>query len=105
MDTINELSDHDKRKRNMIVYNLPESKNNSDAFVGLCSSVYSCSFAIARSVRLGKKIPDKHKPLLLSLLKEKDKFKLLSPSYLLRHNESYKNVYVAPDRTKGMVGV
>ena len=83
MDIIDELSDHDKRKKNLIVYNLPESKSDRDAFADLCSSVYSCSFVITRSVRLGKKIPDKNRPLLLSLHKEEDKSEPLSRSYLL----------------------
>ena len=57
--------------------------------------MYSSSFSNTRSLRLGKKT-DKHRPLLLSLLKED----LLSRSYLLCPNESYKNVDIAPDRTK-----
>ena len=34
MDIIDEIADHDKRKRNIIVYNLPEpfGKSDSDAF-------------------------------------------------------------------------
>ena len=83
MDIIDELSDCDNIKRNITVYNLPESKSDSNAFADLCSSVYSCSFAIAISVQIGKKIPDKHIPLLLSLHKQEDKFELLSRSYFL----------------------
>ena len=72
IDIIDELSDRDKRKKNIIVCNLPESKSDNDAFADLCSSVYSYSFAIARSVRLGKKTPGKNRLLLLSLHKEED---------------------------------
>jgi len=105
MSIIDELADRDRRKRNIIVYNLPESsgssnKSDSDAFAALCSSVYNSSFAVTKSIRLGKKAPDKHRPLLLCLQKEEDKFELLSRSFLLFRSESYKNVYLAPDRTK-----
>ena len=46
MDIIDKQSDHDKRKKNIIVYNLPENKSDSDAFADLYFSVYSCLFAI-----------------------------------------------------------
>ena len=101
MNIIDELADREKRKRNIIVYNLPEpsSESDSDVFSTLCSSVYGCSFSVAKSLRLGKKT-EKCRPLLISLCKEEDKFELLSRSFLLRRNESYKNVFLAPDRTK-----
>jgi len=104
MSIIDKLADRNRRKKN-IVYNLPESsgsskKSNSDACAALCSSVYNSSFAVTKSIRLGKKAPDKHRPLLLYLQKEEDKFELLSRSFLLFRSESYKNVYLAPDRTK-----
>jgi len=88
MDIIDELADSDKRQRTIIVYNLPEysGKSDSDTFAALCPSVYSSSFLSTRSLSLGKKT-NKHRPLLLSLLKEEDKFELLSRSYLLCHNE------------------
>ena len=52
MDIIDELPVCDKRKRNIIVYNLPEpsGKSNSDAFAALCSSVYSSSFSHFQSL-------------------------------------------------------
>ena len=103
LSIIDELADRDRRKKNMIVYNLPEpapNKSDSDSFTAMCSSVFNGSYAITKSVRLGKKLPNKHKPLLLSLEHEEDKLTLLSRSYLLRHNDSYKNVFIAPDRTR-----
>ena len=47
MSILDELADHDRRKKNIVVYNLPEpapnDKGDSDAFAAMCSSVYSCS--------------------------------------------------------------
>jgi len=86
------------------VYNLPESapnsKGDSEAFVALCSCVYNCACTVTKSVRLGEKLANKPRPLLLCLENEQDKLMLLSCSYLLHHNDSYKNVFLAPDRTK-----
>ena len=59
MDIIDELSDRDKRKKNMIVYNLPESKSDSDAFADLYSSVYSCTVASSVGNTLKLAIPFK----------------------------------------------
>lgn len=104
MSIINELADHDRRKKNIIIYKLPEAvpndKSDSDVFTAMCSSVYSCSYTITKSVHLGKKVPNKYRPLLLYLENEEDKLLLLFHSYLLRHNDSYKNVFMTPDRTK-----
>ena len=101
---VDELADRDRRKKNVIIYNLPEPApddgGDSDTFATMCSSVYNCSCAITKSVRLGKKVINKHRPLLLSLENEVDKLLLLSRSYLLRQNDSYKDVFIAPDRTK-----
>jgi len=63
---------------------------SSDAFIGLCSSIYNSSFKIAKSVYLGKKIPDKHRLLLSSLQKEEDKLELLPCSFFLRRSDLYK---------------
>ena len=104
LSILDELTDCDRRKRNIIAYNLPESspnsKGDSEAFAALCSCVYNCACTVTKSVRLGKKLVNKPRPLLLCLESEQDKTMLLSRSYLLRHNDSYKNVFIAPDRTK-----
>ena len=76
MSIINELADHDRRKRNITVYNLRESsgspnKSDSVTFAAMLSSVFD-SFAVTKSTHLGKKASDKHRPLLLCLQKEED---------------------------------
>ena len=104
MRIVDELADRDKRKKNVIVYNLPESaqnsKSDSDTFSALCSSVYNCSFTITKLLRLGKKQSNKIRPLLLCFEHEEDKVTVLSRSHQLRNKEAYKNVFIAPDRTK-----
>ena len=46
------------------------------------------------------KMSNKHRLLLLCLKNEDDTLFLLSCSYLLCHDDSYKDVLIAPDRTK-----
>jgi len=103
MGIIDELADCDRRKKNLIVNNLPKpvpnNQSDSDAFAALCSSIYKSSFTIVKSLHLGKKLPNKQRPLLLCLESEEDKLTLLSHSYLLCHNTLYKNIYIAPNRT------
>ena len=105
LSILDELADRDRRKKNILVHNLPEpapnSKGDSEAFAALCSSVYNCAACtVTKSVHLGKELANKPWPLLPCLENEQDKLMLLSRSYLLRQNDSYKNVFIAPDRTK-----
>lgn len=61
MSIVDELADREKRKKNLIVYNLPESaqnsKSDSDTFTAMCSSVFNCSFAITKFLRWERKCP------------------------------------------------
>ena len=104
MRIVDELSDRDRRKKNVIVYNLPEpaqnNKSDSDAFSALCSSVYNSSFTITKLLRLGKKQPNKIRPLLLCFEHEEDRVTVLSHSHQLCNKDAYKNVFISPDRTK-----
>ena len=112
MSIIDELADRDRRKKNIIVYNLPEPASNdksdsaqnnqsdSDAFSALCSSVYNSSFTITKLLRLGKKQPNKIRPLLICFEHEEDRVTVLSHSHQLCKKDAYKNVFISPDRTK-----
>lgn len=98
-----ELADRERRKRNVIIYNFPEAPDreaDKASFISLCKSVYKCEFDINKIMRLGKKVTDKTRPLLLCLDHEEDKNLILSRSYLLHRNSQYSKVFVTPDRTK-----
>ena len=67
VDLADELADRESRKCNLIVYNLPESPSPSaeadkSFFGGLYNSL-GLDAHISTVTRLGKKIPDKIKPL------------------------------------------
>ena len=51
-------------------------------------------------LRLGKKQPNKIRPLLLCFEHEEDRVTVLSRLHQLRNKDAYKNVFIAPDRTK-----
>ena len=86
MSIIDELADRDRRKRNIIsiIWLSPLARPIGvivmmHLHAALCSSVFnSLFFAVTKSILLGKKAPDKHRPLLLCLQKEEDKLELLS---------------------------
>ena len=103
VDLVDELADRESRKCNLIVYNLPESSTpNTDAdkslFTGLCSSL-SLQVHITAATRLGKKEPNKMRPLRVCLDNEITKRKILSRSSQLRSKPDWENVYVNPDMT------
>ena len=102
LNIADELADRERRRKNVIVYNLPEAvdrKTDADAFIALCRSVYSVDISITKILRLGKKLVDKHRLLLLSLEHDDDRSLLLTCSHLLHHNDQYKRVFIVPDRT------
>ena len=80
----NEEKERQNRRRNIIVFELseskksePEDRNEEDfkKFVGFCKSIIKINLdhsMIEHIVRLGKAMDDKHQPLLISL-KEEDK--------------------------------
>jgi len=98
-----ELADRERRKNNLIIYNLPEKSDreaDKKLFAELCKTTFSEEFAVSKILRLGKKNDNKNRPLLVVLKHETDKSFLLSNSARLRQHDSSKTVYFSPDRTK-----
>ena len=102
---VKELADREHRKTNLIFYNVPEPstpswKADSDFIVDLCKATYDLNIHVIKAFRLGKKITNKHRPLLIRLSDSETKSKILSKSYLLRSKSPYEDIYVSVDRTK-----
>ena len=98
-----ELADRDRRKNNVIIYNLSEKSDceaDKKLFTELCKTVFSEEFAVVKVLRLGKKNESNNRPVLVTLKHEVDKSFLLSNSARLRQHDAYKTVYFSPDRTK-----
>ena len=98
-----ELADRERRKNNLIIYNLPEKSDceiDKKLFAELCKTIFSDEFTVSKILRLGKRNENKNRPLLVVLKHEIDKSFLLANSAKLRQHDSCKTVYFSPDRTK-----
>ena len=109
----NEEKERQKRRRNIIVFELPESKKSEPEdrkeedikkFVGICNSIIKISFdqsMIERIIRLGKATDDKHRPLLISLKEEDRKRDIFQNLNKIRESEiPFNKISIAHDLTK-----
>jgi len=84
-----------------VVLILPaDQKVDTKVFQTLCMHVFNLDLSILKSVRLGPKINNKHRPLLLTVEDLEDKIYLISHSHFLRRHDQYKSIFIPPDRTK-----
>ena len=100
---IDELADRDRRKKNVIIYNMPEATDHAAdkvSFLALCKTVFNLDVLVTRVIRLGKRQESKHRPLLVCFAHEDVKTTVISRSNLLRHHDKFERVFIAPDRTK-----
>lgn len=98
---VGEIADRERRKNNLIVYNLKETSPfnrvaEMDAFTNLCRSAFSLDVKITKVLQLGKKLDDKIRPLLIGLDSEDT---ILSNSPHLRSIEEFSDVFISPDLT------
>ena len=100
---LDELADRERRSKNLIVYNLAESSesHSDDSLLrNLFSSVFKVDVVLTRTARLGRRNDSKPSPLLACFADVSVRNMILSYSGKLRKFDQYKNVYIAPDRTK-----
>ena len=74
---MDEMADRDRRKHNIIVYNLTEyndCKADIETFKALSDNTFKLDIGITKAIRLGPKIPNKQRPLLLMLEDIDDKY-------------------------------
>ena len=86
-DVADEIAECDRRKRNVIIYNLPEQADRAAdkaKFTEVCKSIIDRDIDVVKLFRLGQKIDNKHRPLLVGLSSEADKQSLLSAASHLR---------------------
>ena len=89
---IDELADRDRRKKNIIIYNLPEATDHAAdkvSFLALCKTVFNLDVLVTRVIRLGKRQENKHRPLLVCFAHEDDKTTVISRSNLLRRHDKF----------------
>ena len=105
-NVVDELAKRDRRKCNIVVHNLPESappgpdnKADIDSFCDLCKSTFDMDPAILKSTRLGQKVGDKPRSLLIKLKDEMIQNQILSLAPKLRFSSTWKRIYIQPDMT------
>ena len=72
LDIIDEMADRDRRKNNIVAYNFPESTDRNvdiQSFKALSDTVFKLDLDVTKAIHLGPKIPNKHRPLLLTVYK------------------------------------
>ena len=98
-----ELSERERKKNNIIVYNLPEAPEKSSeeqSFADLCKHIVEVDLNIQKIFRIGRKDSNRIRPLLVCFTSEETKLSVLSSAPRLRFHDDYKKVYIAPDMTK-----
>ena len=105
VNVVQELEDKECRKKNMLFFNISEpNASNLEAdrnYVSkLCKDTFDLDVKILKAFHLGKKVPNKCRPLLVQFEKENAKAKILGKSYLLKSMGPYSNVYVSVDTTE-----
>ena len=105
VNIVQELEDKQRRKNNVLFFNIPESNasNSLEANINyaskLCKDTFNLDVQILKAFRLGKKVPNKYRPLPVQFENENAKSKILAKSYLLKSTESYSGIYVSADMT------
>ena len=100
---IEEFSEREHRKCNVIVFNLKESTTadaDKDSFIELCRTGLKLEVMVTKFFRLGKAAPDKIRPLLITTATVDSKLSILKSAHHLRSIDQYNNVYISPDRTR-----
>ena len=102
---VQELEDKKRRKNNVLFFNISERNTpNSEADLNyvskLCKDTFDFDAKILKAFRLGKKVPNKCRPLLVHFENENAKAGILGKSYLLKSKELYSSIYVSADMTK-----
>ena len=100
---VEEFSERERRKCNVIVFNLKESTTadaDKDSFIELCRTGLKLEVMVTKFFRLGKAAPDKIRPLLITTATVDSKLSILKSAYQLRSIDQYNNVYISPDRSR-----
>ena len=97
-----EMADRERRKNNVVIYNLKEGGNHEadkDSVSVLLNSILDCQLNVTKLFRLGPK-SHKDRPLLIGFECEEFKTKVLAAAPKLRSSTQFPNVYISHDRTK-----
>lgn len=106
---VGDYFEKDKRKRNIVIHNLPEEprnsaqferiRNDSDKVEKMCRDVFKVVVKPERVFRVGQSKNGKPRLLIVCLPDEGSKWDILRMAKQLRNIEEYSNIYISPDLT------
>ena len=101
-NVVDEISERDKRKCNLIEHNLPEEPldnhhSDKDTFSELCKISFNLNVNIVKVVRLGQKLTTKPRSLLIQVNDEEIHKQILANAPKLRFSTIWIQVYIQPD--------
>ena len=106
------LDDHmdkERRKANLVIHNLPEQEGTSvsersakdmSSVSTMVKDIMRIHVTLSKSFRVGKRMPEKHRLLIVTLENPASKHDILKGARQLRHSDMYSNVYITPDLTQ-----
>lgn len=105
-----ECMQQEKRRKNIIIYGVPEPDGHLcreekdlvelSKVEEISAKILRQKINITRAFRVGKPREGKHKPLVVELGEEREKWNILKAAPKLRSaGEEYKSIYLAPDLT------
>ena len=101
--------DREKRKLNVVVHNLPEDDSETlaertirdqEIFKDVIKAGMNLNIHPTRSFRVGKKLDDRPRLLIVTLDSAETKIELLKMAPQLRYLTTWKRIYVTPDLSK-----
>ena len=107
-DNLKELQECENRKNNLLVYGIPESKNNTSegrklhdiiCFKEICDTIFGIEVEIKSSTRLGAKKTGADRPLRVKLANNKSKGTVLKNAKYLAASEYLGKVFINRDMT------
>lgn len=113
---IHEVSERERRKNNLIIFNVPEVSSGSKddqvsadvGIVGEISQILNISAANAKPIRLGKfdaSKPDRRRPLKISLPDVQTVMAALKNCRSLGRVDKFRTVYLSKDKTPSQVNL
>ena len=106
-EAIDEVIERDKMKRNLVLFNVPESvredpqarmEEDYSVIQDLCNHALQLHVEFTKVVRLGK-LDERARPLRASCESEKQVFDILKASRKLKENQTYSNIIIKRDQT------
>ena len=104
---VDEYLDRERRKSNLIIYGLPEPTGSTpterrsydDAnFSSIVNTEFQIdTIEISKSFRLGKRVEGKNRPLLITLMDNNIRNRILRNAKNLQKSSTYSKVFISPD--------